>query len=334
MESRLDQYSLLVDDELRRVVSSRDLPLYSMMEHQLGWRAGEERAASKTAPRRLGALCLGARAASRGDVDSILPAAAAIELTQNFCEIHDDIQSGKVEREGHDSVWWKWGPAQAINAGDGMHALARMALLGLRERGFDPEAVFEAVRILDKASLETCEGRFIDLEAQERLDVSSETYLRMASAKTGSLFGCAAEFGALSAGAEVKRELAGVGRSLGAAIQVTADLRQVQGALDGAGPPSDDMMNKRKLYPVVRAFEMATPAERRRLGDFYFKRVLDPADARELAELVADIGAVQEARSKIDEFLAQTWNGLAAALPAGERRESMESLARELAGVS
>ena len=36
---QLDRLSPLVDAELRRVVSGRGLPLYSMMEHQLGWDA-------------------------------------------------------------------------------------------------------------------------------------------------------------------------------------------------------------------------------------------------------------------------------------------------------
>ena len=48
-----------------------------------------------------------------------------------FLQIHDDVQSGSPQRAGRDTVWWKWGPAQAINAGDGMYAMARVALFRL-----------------------------------------------------------------------------------------------------------------------------------------------------------------------------------------------------------
>ena len=59
-------------------------------------------------------------------------------------------------------------------------------------------------------------------------------------------------------------------------------------------------MNKKKLYPVVRAFEVASPAERRRLGDYYFKRVLEPSDARNLSEIISGLGVSEDAEREID----------------------------------
>ena len=332
---QLDQYSLLVDGELRRILAERDLPLYEMMGHQLGW-SSEYDTAVGSHTRVLGSICLASCVSFGGDVEHALPAAAAIELVQNFCDIHDDIQSGRVERNGDDSVWWKWGPAQAINAGDGMHALARMALLGMTDRGFSPDDVFEAIRVLDGASLATCEGRFMELEAQERLDVSSDSYLAMAALKTGAIFGCAAEFGALVAGAnsDARTGFAQWGKSLGIAVQVSDDLRQLAEAAQEGGTPSDDMMNKRKLYPVVWAFEVASPRQRRQLGDFYFKRVLEPSDARDLARLVDSIGGTAQAGSLIDSQLACVRRGLAAALPEDSERESLLRLVRDVTGVA
>ena len=67
-------------------------------------------------------------------------------------------------------------------------------------------------------------------------------------------------------------------------------------------------MNKRKLYPVVWAFEEATPQQRRQLGDYYFKRVLEPSDARNLAALIVDsIGGTAQARSQIDSSSMTPW---------------------------
>ena len=329
--SHLDQYSLLVDSELRRAVAGRDLPLYSMMGHQLGWTSDSE-SGSSLGPRILGSICLGTCASVGGHIEDALPAAAGIELVQNFCEIHDDIQSGRVERRGRDSVWWKWGPAQAINTGDGMHALARMALLGMMDRGFGSETVFEAIQILDRASLATCEGRFMELEAQERLDLSSESYLAMASLKTGSLFACAAEFGALVAGADtdVRRRFSEWGANLGVAVQIADDLEQIVNALEEGGTPSDDMMNKRKLYPVVWSFEAATSRQRRQLGDFYFKRVLDPSDVRNLAKLVDCIGGTAQTRSLVDSQIDRARESLAAAFEGGASDASLENLVRDV----
>ena len=333
--SQIEAYSDLVDGELKRVVATRDLPLYSMMGHQLGWSI-EPELDEVTTLRRLGSLCLGICAALGGNVEDALPAAAAIELVQNFCDIHDDIQSGRIERDGRDTVWWKWGPAQAINAGDGMHALARMALLGMKERGFGPESVFEAIQVLDRASLETCEGRFMELEFQERLDVSSDSYLKMASLKTGSLFACATEFGALVSGvsSQDRNPATEWGRNLGVAAQIAEDLQQISDALEDDGVPSDDLMNKRKLYPVVWAFEEATPQQRRQLGDYYFKRVLEPSDAKGLATLVDGIGGTAKAQAQIDALLSKSGDGLAKVIQDASRKESFEQIARRVAGLS
>ena len=74
-----------------------------------------------------------------------------------------------------------------------------------------PDAVLEFVKLLDQSSMVACEGRFMDLEAQERLDISSDSYVKIAEAKSGALFSCAMEFGALAAGADAdaRRRFAG-----------------------------------------------------------------------------------------------------------------------------
>lgn len=318
----LDEYSRIVDGGLRRVVSNRDLPLYAMMEHHLGWGADGEPTAPP--PRSLGAACVAVCESLGGDGESALPAAASIELARNFCEIHDDIQSGKISRDGRDSVWWRWGPAQAINAGDGMHALARLALFGFLDAGFDSAAVFDAVRLLDQASLAACEGRFMDMEAQERLDMSADAYIRMARAKTGSLYACAMELGALAAGADAdaRSRFAKRGRKLGVALQILDDMRQLSAARDDS--PSDDVMNKKKLYPVVLAFEMASPAQRRRLGDYYFKRVLEPSDLRGLADAIRETGAAERAEIEAAALLEQALND-------GAREDALNRLIIEIA---
>ena len=330
-DARLRHYSSMVDTELERVIADRDLPLYSMMKYHLGW-LDSEGMPSAAAPRNLGALCLASSVSLGGPAERALPTAAAIEFVQNFCEIHDDIQSGKVGRNDRDSVWWKWGPAQAINAGDGMHALARLALFGLHEHGVGAEGVFEAVKLLDNAGLETCEGRFFDLEAQERLDITSDAYLKMASAKSGSLYACAMEFGALACDAisETRSAMSNSGRNLGIAVQIAEDLRQLTSTMDAESPPSDDFMNKKKLYPVVKAFELASASERRALGDHYFKRVLEPSDVRRISVIVNDLGAVDEARAEIDHKLSESCEMVARI--AGADSE-VEGIMRLLAGV-
>ena len=239
-----------VEAELREIVGSRDMPLYDMMSYHMGWTDGQGRADEHPIGKRThGVLCLLAAQATGGDVDTAIPAAAAIELVTNFCEIHDDVQEGSPERHGRDAVWWVWGPAQAINAGDGMHALARLALFRLQDRGVSAQTTFRAVQLLDKYSLQACEGRFLELEARERIDMSADHYLKVAALKAGSLLSCAMMLGAAAQESDAALEaLSRCGESLGVAIAIQADVRALW---DGEAGPTAEAMNKTKMLPVV-----------------------------------------------------------------------------------
>ena len=317
LPSIVEDLTARVDAELSDILASRDMPLYRMMSYHLGW--GEERGdrglsqteergdrgPSQTRERTHGTLCLLACRAAGGDMEVALPAAAAVELVHNFCEIHDDVQGGNPRRHDRDAVWWVWGPAQAINAGDGMHALARLALFRLLKRGISGTTTFRAVRMLDEASLQTCEGRFLDLEAQERIDLSVDAYLAMASGKTGALFSCAMSLGSLLASDDESLigALGECGAKLGVAIQVRADLRELWG--NGRDEASVEVMNKKKLLPVVYALEKATINEKRRLGEVFFKRVLDPEDVDKVREVVEQLGARKDCEDLVQRHLAE-----------------------------
>lgn len=301
-----------VNAELQDIVNSRSVPLYRMMAYHMGWNDAQGLTDTPVYKDRVhGVLSLLACMAVGGELEMALPAAAAVELLDNFTEIHDDIQSGNPQRENRDAVWWVWGPAQAINAGDGMHALARLALFRLLDRKVSPETTFKAVQFMDEASLDTCEGRFLDLEAQERIDLSVDAYLKMARGKTGSLLSCAMKLGALvgSGDDSVIEAFDTCGSKLGVAMQIRADLREIWG--DGTdAAPSAEVMNKKKLLPVVYALEKATISEKRQMGDIYFKRVLEPQDVVKLRELLESLGVRDACQDMAEQYFSDALNAL------------------------
>jgi geranylgeranyl diphosphate synthase type I len=299
-----------VDAELSDIITSRKVPLYRMMSYHMGWSDPQGRSDMLDIPvrqeRTHGVLTLLACRAVGGDIEAVLPAAAAVELVNSFTQIHDDVQGGNPQRDNRDAVWWVWGPAQAINAGDGMHALARLALFRLLERGVPSDIVFKAVQIMDAASLETCEGRFLDMEAQERIDLSVDAYMKMAFSKTGALVSCAMTLGALiGSGDEALIEAMGnAGSRLGVAMQVRSDLRELWGDGIPNQPASPEVMNKKKLLPVVYALEKATVSEKRRMGEIYFKRVLEPQDVAKLREVIEQLGAKDACEKLVEQYRA------------------------------
>ena len=323
----MDDLTAQVEAELRDFLAPRQMPLYRMMAYHLGWE--DERGDTHhpiTRVRDHGAACLTACYAVGGDIETALPAAASVELVNGFCEVHDDVQGGIPQRHGRDAVWWAWGPAQAINAGDGMHALARMALFRLQERGVSPSTTFRAVQLLDEAGLELCEGRFQDLEAQERIDLSVDAYIEMASKKTGALYSCALKVGALvaSANEEAIESMGVCGTKMGLAVQIHDDLRELWGEGDGDGTPSPEVLNKKKLLPVAYAVEKATIREKRRLGDLYFKRVLEPEDVASVRQVLEELGAREYCEEQVQRYRAEAEQAATAGLSA----EGAEAVSR------
>ena len=305
---RIKSLSDLLESNLEKILDSHQMDLYSMMRHHLGWQNENDKPKNDTQTyRKHGVTCLTVCQILGGDIKIALPAAASLELVNAFCEIHDDVQGGNPKRGNRDAVWWLWGPAQAINAGDGIHALARLTLFQLHGVGVPPDKTFEAIQIVDKASLELCEGRFQDLESQERIDISVNNYLEMASLKTGSLYSCAMELGALISSADntVTQSFKTSGYKLGLAIQIKNDIKALWEEKDVHQLPNPEVLNKKKLLPVVYALEKATIGEKRRLGEIYFKRVLDPEDIPCLQGILEELGAKKHCEELVEKYQQQ-----------------------------
>ena len=126
-----------------------------------------------------------------------LPAAAAIELTHNFTLIHDDIEDGDIERRHRPTLWKLWGIPQAINTGDGLFALARLALWEVVDEGVEGPIAARLGAALDQACIVLSEGQYLDMSFEGWQAISVAKYVDMIIRKTGALMGCAAEMGAL-----------------------------------------------------------------------------------------------------------------------------------------
>ncbi|MBI4201723.1 MAG: polyprenyl synthetase family protein [Chloroflexi bacterium] len=299
--SPLLRLSPLLEEALRAFFSQRSFPLYRLMEYQLGWRdeRGSPLETQPPQPRLHAALCLLACEASGGEPREALPCAVAVELAYQFTQVHADIQEGSQSRHHRPTVWWVWGPAQAINAGDGLHALARLCLMGDREDGPGVGHSLQLLQTLDQACLRLCEGMYQEMVFQERVDIAPEAYLRMAREKVGALIGCALGMGALSAGADqtLTERWRAFGEEVGVALQVQEDIQSLWGSPLSGKDLGLDVLNKKKGYPIILAFEQASLPVKRELGTLFFKRVLEPPDVERVRAILDGLGARDKAQA-------------------------------------
>ncbi len=320
---------------LQAFIAERDMPLYRMMSFQLGWVDENGSPAERQPPPRLhGMSCLAAAEAVGGGFNTAIWSAVAVELAYNFWQVHADVEDGNTERDGRPSVWWAWGPAQAINAGDGMHAMARLAMFRSRHADAGAEQLAAAIKLFDEAIATLCEGEYLDISFQEKLSVRIDEYLAMAEARTGALFGCAMQLGATAGGcmqADLTQPMAAFGIKLGAARQVGGDIAALWGnAVDKS--QTGRLTAKKKSLPVVHAIATGTPTVRRKLGDMYVQRSLGSDDMKEAALILDECGSRKFAQDTYARLLSEADQSLVTAGLGHDGTELMRAVARSIAG--
>ena len=306
-------YRSALQEDLKEVFASRQGFLYDVLRYHLGW-TDQNGAPTDDSPTPLhfpAVLALACCEALSGDFRPAMPAASGVELVHNFTLVHADVQSGRPKTQDRPSIWWVWGPAQAINAGDGLHALGRTTIMRLAQMGVPPDRVLRAVESLDRACLTLCEGQYMDLEFQDRLMVTSAAYFDMITRKTGALTGCSAETGALAGGAQdsLCDQFHELGTKMGLAWQVRRDVADLWGREGDAMTPSN-VLNKKKSLPLIHALENASLAAKREMGNIYAKRVLEAEDLSRLIEILEQTDARGFAEAKAAELLEQALESL------------------------
>lgn len=205
-------------------------------------------------------------------LDRALPAAVAIELLHNFTLIHDDIEDGDRERRSRPTAWAVFGIPQAINLGDGLASLSRLALFTLLDKGVDADLVARLGYCFDRAALTIIEGQHMDLCFETQEQVTVPHYLEMITRKTAALLASAAEMGARLGCSDEPTitALHQFGWHLGTAFQVRDDLLGIWATRAEAGKmPAGDVLRRKKTLPVLHAIQHASPQDHAWLRTFY-----------------------------------------------------------------
>ncbi|MDG0865950.1 polyprenyl synthetase family protein [Candidatus Lucifugimonas marina] len=318
---------------LKKFVDSRELPLYKMMAYHLGWvdQNGEPEPVVMQ-DRSHGHLVLSIANALGADIEAAMPYAVAVEMLYNFLLVHEDVQNANTERNNRPTIWWSWGPAQAINAGDGIHAMARISIFEQRNASgpaSDPRNISLALESLDTATLEVCEGEYLDISYQERAAVSVEEIVSVAR-KHGALFGLSAKLGGIAATAndDVLDALYKFGTAVGAAQNLNIDLKALwpdEGA-ERNEVQRGRLQSKKKSIATAHAIENGTPTTRRRLGEIFMKRVLDPSDLDEVTGILAETDSKSFAEGRVKELIGEATEALnSMKIPAPQKESLIES---------
>ena len=309
----IDIAALIADTEgeIVRLVQDRDPSthgLYEMVRYHLALDGSGASGGKRMRP----LLGLLAYASITGEHERALPGAAAVELGHNFSLIHDDIEDGDVERRHRPTLWTIHGVPQAINAGDTLFSLSRIALHRLSDLGFPDRTVLRLMRLFDETCLALCEGQYIDIAlSASDAPMSVDLYFDMIGRKTAALISASIEAGALLAteDEDVIARYRAFGWALGLAFQLNDDLLGIWGPEQTTGKQPSDVAHRKRTLPVIYAFEHAGPEDRERLTALYALADPAPEAVAEIVEILERTGARgytrDEARRYRDEALAE-----------------------------
>lgn len=225
-----------------------------------------------------------------------LPQATAVEVFHNFSLVHDDIMDDAPLRRGQQTVHEKWNANQAILSGDAMLVLAYDALLQGR-----PERLAAQMALFNRTALEVCEGQQLDMDFEQRMDVTVDEYLDMIRLKTSVLLAASLQMGAIEADASAadQSHLYRFGLDIGLAFQLRDDYLDAFGDSATFGKQvGGDILADKKTYLLIRALEQAGDAERETLEAYIGRAGVDAQ------EKIAAVKGVMEALHIPEELLA------------------------------
>ena len=264
-------------------------------------------------------------------IDGAVKPVAGLEIFHNFTLVHDDIMDQANVRRNSPTVHKKWSPNQAILSGDVMAFMANECLLEA-----PAPITADVFRTFNKAAVEVCIGQQLDMDFERSLVISGEDYLRMIELKTAVLLGASCKIGAILGGADKKNAdlLYEFGRNLGIAFQIQDDLLDVYGdeKLFGKAQGGDIVSNK-KTFLYVKALELASGTQSRRLQELFSGVESDPAGkVKAVKELFDQMGIRQLTLEAANHYISSSFSFLDRVGVRKERKEELTRFAESLIG--
>ncbi len=251
------------------------------------------------------------------DLDRLVPLAASVELLHTATLVHDDVIDHAEERRGEPTPNALFGNAASVMLGDYMFAHAADFIAQTDNT--------QVVRVFAKTLMTIAKGELTQDITVFEYSADVQRYLDRIIGKTASLFGTAAQGGAMVAGASAEQVEAMrlYGLRLGIAFQIVDDILDFTGDPAVMGKPvGSDLQGGTLTLPAILYMQ-------RRPDDNPVKKAFEGVRRkanldRAIREILAS-GTIDESMAVARQFGAEAHEALAA-LPAGETRETLDGL--------
>jgi geranylgeranyl pyrophosphate synthase len=220
--NQIERELLAVEEQLKNVARSEVGLLQDASQHIIA--SGGKRIRPRL-------TMLAYLAAGGKDLSAVIPLASAVELVHTATLVHDDINDHSLTRRGKITVHARWGRTFALLTGDYLFSKV-YELMAPYGREFNI--------LMAGACVELVEGETLQAAAAKAGTIDQETYKRIISLKTASLFEAAAKMGALLAGGDgtTVEALGEYAHNLGLTFQIVDDVLDIMGDPETMGKPA------------------------------------------------------------------------------------------------
>ena len=287
-------------------------------------------------------------AGSKGVVDNrIVRASISIELVHSYLLMHDDVMDRDEFRRGRPTVWrafrdlhaeaygleeaTHYGYSMAIIAGDLAAAYAVQALL---RSEFEYDVVLKAVELMQDVIEKTGHGQILDmtLEKEPLSAVKEEDVLEVHRLKTAlyTIDGPLRMGGILArADEDLLKAYTRYAIPVGIAFQLQDDILGVFGDEAIVGKPVDsDIKEGKRTLLVVKAWERATPEQRRVMERVLGNRLASKEEVEMVREIMRSTGALDYVRELALRLAREGSSALDEADVSSDVREVLKDLAK------
>lgn len=259
-----------------------------------------------------GALILLACEAMGVDQKKAVLTAAAMQASEDWILIHDDLEDCSLERRGKPALHRIFGEAQAINAGDALH-LVMWKMLCENEKVLGAEKAFRVMGEMNRMLMRTTLGQSVEMKwmGENRLDLSDKDVFFVMGGKTTYYTICGPlRLGGIIAGMDEKQldALFEFGAPLGQCFQIKDDLLDLTSDFEGLKKQvGNDVYEGKRTLMLVHLLRAAKGEDLEKIKAVLKKKRAEKseADVKFVIGKMHDYGSIRYGEQKAEELKGQ-----------------------------
>jgi len=296
LKNSVEDKLILVDEKVKQKLSSKVDLVDEMTKYHL-----------KTGGKRIRALLTLGSAKLCGYIKGgrDINLSACVELIHAATLMHDDVIDNGEIRRGKKTLNNIWGNQSSILVGD--YLLSRCFEMMV------DDGDLEILKLLSSTSSEISQGEVLQLQHNQEIDILEETYLKIISWKTASLFAASTKVGAILSKKEnkFKEALYSYGKNLGLTFQIADDTLDYNSELKIFGKKiGNDFYEGKITLPIILLYQKTNTSEKQDLNFIFKKKNRDKDDLEIVLDLISKYDIINECYKKAEYFINIASNSL------------------------